>query len=214
MSFSIIIPAQETSRHHEKGDLAPFGDTTLLQWKIAQCKEFAKTSQIYVNSESQTIKNIVEEEGVNFIQRTTNKSYLDVVYNSISKVDGDNIIWLNCTAPFLDGKTIVKMRDKFLNENLESLVTVEKKKEYIFYNNKQLNFENIFKSRVEIEPVYIMTNSCYIIKKELALNLKSLLNNNPTFYELDSFESIEINDVKDYKMAKEMINIYFKREFL
>ncbi|EKO5126655.1 hypothetical protein P0K00_001322, partial [Campylobacter coli] len=40
--FAVIIPAQESNQYHEKGDLAPFGSTTLLEWKIAQCKEFVK----------------------------------------------------------------------------------------------------------------------------------------------------------------------------
>ena len=34
-----FIPAQETNKYHKLGDLAPFGDTTLLQWKISQCKK-------------------------------------------------------------------------------------------------------------------------------------------------------------------------------
>ena len=37
MNFAVIIPAQETNKYHKLGDLAPFGDTTLLEWKISQC---------------------------------------------------------------------------------------------------------------------------------------------------------------------------------
>ena len=48
MSFAIIIPAQEKNRYHDQGDLAPFGQTTLLEWKIAQCKEFVELSQINI----------------------------------------------------------------------------------------------------------------------------------------------------------------------
>ena len=69
-------------------------------------------------------------------------------------------------------------------------------------------------SRNEIEPVYILTNGCYIIKKEIALNSRSLFTESPYFFEIDSFESIEINNIEDYAFAKELINMYFKKELM
>lgn len=58
-----------------------------------------------------------------------------------------------------------------------------------------------------------MTNGCYIIKKDIALQFKNLLSNNPELYEVDSFVASEIKDVHDYTIAKEMISIYFRKEF-
>ncbi|CAM4016676.1 cytidylyltransferase domain-containing protein [Arcobacter cloacae] len=214
MSFAIIIPAQEKNRYHKLGDIAPFGDTTLLEWKISQCKEFAKSSQIYISSESEVIREIAENEEVNFIKREPNLSYIDVVINSISKVKEENIVWINCTAPFLNSKNYKQMIDRFLNEKLDSLITVEKKNEYVFFKNERLNFSDEFISRKDIEPIYTITNGCYIIKKDIAISIKNLLTKNPLFFELDSFESIEINDIKDYVFAKELINMYFKKELI
>jgi len=42
---------------------------------------------------------------------------------------------------------------------------------------------------------------------------KNLLSNNPELYEVDSFVASEIKDVQDYTIAKEMISIYFRKEF-
>jgi len=210
MSFAIIIPAQEKNRYNELGDLAPFGNTTLLEWKIAQCKEFAELSQIYISSDSDIIKDIAQKEEVNFIKRKTGLSYKDMVFASIEGVNTNDIILVNTTSPFMKSKIYKDMYTKYQNEKLNSLISVEKKKEYFFYNKDKLNFSDNFVSREKVEPVYIDTNGCYIIKKDLALDRQNILSSNPSFFEVDSFAATEIKDVKDYKLAREMITIFFQ----
>lgn len=214
MSFTIVIPAQETNKYHKLGDLAPFGDTTLLEWKISQCKEFVKPSQIYISSDSEMVEEIVKKEEVNFIKRKTGLSYQDMLVETIDKIiDSTDIIWINTTSPFMNANVYKAMYKKYQTEDLSSLVSVEKKKEYILFNNHKLNFSDDFISRKDIEPIYIMTNGCYIIKKDTALNSKNLLSSNPKLFEVDSFVASEIKDVQDYTVAKEMISIYFRKEF-
>jgi CMP-N-acetylneuraminic acid synthetase len=55
MTCSVIIPAQKHNKYHKMGDLAPFGDTTLLEWKISQCKEFIQPECIYVSTDDDSI---------------------------------------------------------------------------------------------------------------------------------------------------------------
>ncbi|WP_428737606.1 cytidylyltransferase domain-containing protein [Sulfurimonas sp.] len=213
MDFSIIIPAQESNKYHKLGDLAPFGDTTLLEWKISQCKEFVKPSKIYISSYSQLIEEIATKEEVNFIKRDSELDYQSMLCNSIEAVEAENIVWINTTSPFMDFNVYKKMCEKYKNENLTSLVSVEKISEYTFFNNKKLNFSDDFTPREKLEPIYIMTNGCYVINKAIALQCKNLLSSNPMFFEVDSFLATEIKDVQDYSIARDMISIYFKKEF-
>ena len=186
-NFAVIIPAQEKNRYHELGDIAPFGDTTLLEWKIAQCKEFIRSSQIYINSESKNIEEIAIRSNVNFIEREPRLNYIDMVLDSIFKVKEENIIWTNCTSPFLNSKSYRLMADTFQGRCLESVISVHKQQEYLFFRNRMLNFSTNFISRRDIEPVYMVTNGCYIIKKEIALKNKNLFTKEPFLFELDSF---------------------------
>lgn len=213
MDFAIVIPAQETNKYHKFGDLAPFGDTTLLEWKIAQCKEFGKSSQIYISSDSEKIEEIAQKEGVNFRKRNQDLKYIEIIFETLKNINAEDIIWINPTSPFMSSQVYSDMYTKYKCESLNSLVSVEKKKEYIFFNNKKLNFQDNFISRSDIEPIYIMTNGCSIIKKNIALENSNLISLNPSFFEVDSFLSTEIKDVHDYSIALEMISIYFKKEF-
>ena len=48
MKIDIVIPALKKNRYSPKGDLASWGNTTLLEWKISQAKKINDIQNIYV----------------------------------------------------------------------------------------------------------------------------------------------------------------------
>lgn len=213
MSFAIIIPAQETNKYHKLGDLAPFGDTTLLEWKISQCKEFSKTSQIYISSDSDIIEEIAQKEEVNFIKRKKQISYSQIIKDTLLEVKENTILWTNPTSPFLSSKDYQSMINKFISHNnIDSIVSVYSKYDYAYYDNKKLNFDKTFTPRAELIPIQIVTNGYYMIKKDIAIQNESLYLDNSFLYELDYLSSIEIKDVHTYQISTELISSYFKRD--
>ena len=212
MSFAIIIPAQEKNRYHEQGDLAPFGQTTLLEWKIAQCKEFVELSQINICSDSEIIKEIAQKEGINYIKRKAGLSYKEMLFKSVEAIDVKDVILINTTSPFIGSKIYKDMYNEYKSKKLNSLISVEKKKEYIFFDEEKFNFNDNFTPRENVKPIYISTNGCYIFNRDLALDHQKFLSNNPSLFEVDSFTATEIKDIKDYKIAREMITMYFQED--
>ena len=210
---AIVISAQETNKYHKKGDLAPFGDTTLLEWKISQCKECVDASQIYLNSNSEAIHEIALKENVNFIKREESQSYIELMLSTIQQIDADDILITNVNSPYINGKDYNTMYELFLTNNKRSIVSVEEKKEYVFYEGQKLNFSDQFISRSDIEPIYIMTGGCYIATKEEILANQNIVGKAPQLYLLDAFSAIEIKDINDYSIARDLISIYFKNEY-
>lgn len=213
MDFAIIIPAQETNKYHVLGDLAPFGDTTLLEWKISQCKELTNISNIFVTSDSLKIKKIAQKEDVNFIQRINTNTYTEIILHSINNISQNTILWTNPTSPFIGKEDYKLMLEQFHNlHGNDSLVSVSEKKDYAYFKNSRLNFGRQLSSRADLEPLYVVTNGCYIIKKSLALQAKSLYGEKPYLYNLDYLSSIEIKDISTYLISQELISMYFKRD--
>jgi len=213
MDLAIIIPAQVTNKYHRLGDLAPFGDTTLLEWKISQCKEFASNFQIYINSTSEDIAEIARKENVNFILRGNEDNYSDILINVLNSVTQKQILWTNPTSPFIGYQDYTSMINTFYSSsNNDSLVSVSSKNDYIYYKNKRLNFGMQFSNRNELDIIQIVTNGCYIIEKKLAISQGSLYGELPYLYDLDYLSSVEIKDVHIYQLSKELISSYFKRD--
>jgi CMP-N-acetylneuraminic acid synthetase len=211
MGFSIIIPAQGKNQYHELGDLSTFGGTTLLEWKISQCKDFIKTSEIYVSSSSLKIKEVCQREGVNFIERMQGDDYKDMLNLSLKIIPTNTVIVLNSTSPFMGGVVVRQMYKNFLELNLGYLTSVQKKYEYIVFKNKRLNFTEEDKSRKEIDPIYILTNGCTIIDKAKWKSDQDVFLGEKNLFKVDDLTSIEISEMDDYSMANELISLYFKR---
>jgi len=115
MDLAVIIPAISKNRYNELGDLAPFGDTTLLEWKISQCKEFIDASFIYVTSNCQSINEIACKENVNYIERGDETNYSNIIYNTAQSIKQSVILWTNPTSPFLGYQDYKEMINKFSN---------------------------------------------------------------------------------------------------
>ena len=215
-SFAVVIPAQEKNSYHHLGDLAPFGDTSLLEWKISQCKTFLSDSQIYIISPSSKIEKIAQRENVKFISRSESISYEKMLEIVGKEVLEDNIIWTNPTSPFLSGKAYKSMYKKFIEaKEYDSIISVQKRHEYTYYNDEELNFHSTgFISRRDINPVDIVTNGCYILSKEMLSTRQSLFGKKPFLFSLNALESTEIKDISDLTIANELISIYFRLEIV
>ncbi len=212
-NLAIVIPAQKKNPYHDSGDLAPFGDTTLLEWKISQCKEFSSNERIYVTTPSLTVASIAEREGVQVILRPETLSYEEMLAYTMEKIKEEVVLWAIPTAPFVSPKHYRKMIDIFMNlpENYDSLIPVKKMKEYFYFKGEKLNFGNTFISRRDVEPLYMVTNGCYISYKKHIGNHKVLFGSNEYLFEIDSLAAIEIKDITDFTFANNLISHYFKQ---
>ena len=211
-SFAILILAQDNNKYHKLGDLAPFGDTTLLEWKISQCKQLTEVANIYISSSSSKIENIAKNENINFIHRSNLTTDVNnILFEFASHINQDNIFILNVTSPFLDETIYKQMYIKFLEQKCDVLASSLLKNEFCFFDNIRLNFDNKFISRETIEPIKIMTNGCYIVKTSFIREQEYLFGSKNIFlYALDKLSSIEIKDIMDYTIANDLISIYFK----
>ncbi len=210
---AIIIPALEKNRYHDRGDLAPFGDTSLLEWKLSQVKRAFDPGSIYVSSPSEEILAIARSQGVKTIRREADLSLTDMIAFSIERVDAEIALWTNVTSPFMNGRdyaACLRAYEEARGER-DSLLTVHPLREYVFYRTQPLNFglhQHI--SRTVIEPVHIVTNGCFIIARDLALRMKSYIGEKPLLFEVDQLTSLEIKDFSDLTIANDLLTLYMR----
>lgn len=208
--ISIVILAQENNRYHQLGDLAPFGGTTLLEWKLAQCLSFCKANNIFVSARSEKIRNIVEEKGINFIARSQ-ECFKHSLLEVASKVVTENFFWIQITTPFMDKEDYCSLYSMFKEKKYSRLVSAKKEYEYFFMNKKRVNFSEHM-SRSEIDPLVQVVNGCILFKKEL-FDCDSIFDENGLeFFYMNGLSTIEIKEVGDYVVMRDLISTYFKKK--
>lgn len=216
-NIAIIIPAQGKNEYHEKGDLAPFGDVSLLQWKLTQVEKIDFPKTIYIATSSKEITDFSRRANVQVINREPDLTLKEMISHSLNGVKEDIILWTHATSPFIGSNIYLECLSNFMNmpATNDSLLTVLPIREYVFYKEKPINFipqEHL--SRRNITPVYSTTNGCFIISKEKASSFQSFIGNNPLFHELDRLSAMEIKDVQDMSIANDLLALYFKNDIL
>jgi len=215
--IAVIIPALERNAYHDQGDLAPFGDVSLLEWKLSQVRKVVPERQVYISSPSAAIWDFGEERGVNIIRRDIALDLSDMICQSIAGVSEEVVLWANVTSPFVSSKDYLSFIDAFkkMGSSHDSLLTAWPLKEYVFFGGKPLNFElHRHISRRTIEPAYVFTNGCFVIRKELAVSLRSYIGTRPLLYEVDKLTALEIKDLADLNVANDLLTLYMKAKEL
>jgi CMP-N-acetylneuraminic acid synthetase len=203
MKIDIVIPALKKNRYSPKGDLASWGNTTLLEWKISQAKKINDIQNIYVATPDNDLIYFCKELNIKTIFRK--KKLSSMFYEISQKLYKRNILWLYCTSPFLSERTINKFVQKYKKnyKKYDSALTCTSEYEYFFYNNKSFNF-NSKKSPIErskVSPLIKITNGAYITNSEVTKGSKNFMGKKPLFFKINWLSSLEIKQSKD-------INIY------
>lgn len=212
---AIIIPALDRNRYSKEGDLVAFGDLTLLEWKLTQVKNFISAGNIFISTPSSKIEKIAKQYGVHSIKRKEDLPMADVITESVKKIDKEIILWSHITSPFVSSVDFKNMLDKFLklNGKYDSLISVFRFQEFMIFKNKALNFTMTkVTERKTIEPVYRITNGCFIARNDVYLRYKNYFGAYPFLYETDILASMEIKDTFDLTIANDLISLFFRKE--
>ena len=213
--INIIIPASEKNKYSEQGDLVPFGETTLLEWKISQVKKVKGIKNIFVTSSSNLIRNLCKKNDVKFLKRKP-KITLDKLHRMLGKkFRNEYLLWINPTVPFFAGKDIYDFIKKFKKNSKknDSAVTCCKEQEYFFYKNKSLNFDSSKNtvSRNKIKTLVKITSGAYLIKGSLAYQNGILLGKKPYFYYTNWLQSLELKTTKQIHLFNGLLENYLKQ---
>jgi len=210
-----IIPALEKNNYSDKGDLVSWGDTTLLEWKLAQIRDLKFPKDIVVATPSNKISKICKKYDVKILIRKKNLK-LSELHKFIGKTyRKKQILWLNPTAPFLKNQLVEKFVKKFQKrkKNYDSAFTCIEKREYFFKKNKSINFSSykLAVSRKKIIPFYQATNGAFLITSEHLKKTGSLFGYKPLMYKIDWLSSLEIKSATELENYRFLISKYFNK---
>jgi len=210
MKLSIIIPASTKNKYSSNGDLSNWGETSLIEWKIAQAKKICDKKNIFISTNSHEIKKISKNAGTNVINRKKKDTLENLYKLSAKKTNSEYILWLNCTSPFLQDKTLIKFVNNFKNKvkkNYDMALLYSLEKEFYYKKNYPLNFKynDFFIERNNIQSLKKVSNAAKIFKRENMLK-KKFLSAKTYFQEITWLESLEIKESKNLKFFENILH--------
>ena len=209
MIIKALVAVRSGSMRVQNKNLRPFAGSSLLEVKLAQLKRIKGLDGIIVNSNDDTMLKIGMDMGCQTVKRdqyyaSNTVSMSDVYKNMAENCDCDVIAYINCTNPLLKDETIEKAIEAFkAMEGYDSLNSAHLVKEFMFYQNKPVNYDLQHQPRSQDLPNYYALNfALNIISRENMIACKNVVGKKPWIYGIDEIEATDIDNPIDFEFAE------------
>ena len=204
-----VIPVRAGSKRVKNKNFKKFGGKNLLIHKIKLLKKIKQIDDIIVNSDSDKAKKIAKDYKVSFQKRekyfASSKCTNSEFWSHIGETtNGNFIMFTDCTNPLIKVETYIDVINSFesVKSKYDSINTVSDVKEYLYFNNKPLNFNPKKAPNSQNLPNVIKLNfAINILSTKLMAKKKSLVGNKPLFFKINEIEGFDINTDLEFKFA-------------
>ena len=226
--LGVVIPVRLGSSRVTQKALLPVGSEkiSLLAWKIRQLKKVISSSNIYVSTEADVLKEIAIKEGVNVHNRDEyladghKASFSEVITGVVKDIPHEHIAWVTCVVPLMSPQEYLQgfreYKEHVIPEStsFDSLVSVNLLKEYFWDDENPINYRADKKHTIsqELPNIYRVTNGLYMSSKENIIENEYLLGKKPFKSCVSKIAGIDIDEYEDYEIARDLIGIYSDKE--
>ena len=217
MNIVAMIPARMGSERLPVKNLALINGAPLISYAINAAKNSGVFSKVVVNSDGDVFKGIAERYDVDFYLRppelgSSETKSDDVVFDFMLKHPSDIVVWVNPTAPLQPGEEIAEVVNYFVQEKLDSLITVKNEQYHGLYEGNPLNFipEELFAKTQDLVPVQIFVYSimmwrsgCFM--KNYRSHGHALMSGKLGYFPVGKHSQVNIKNEEDLMIAENLI---------
>ena len=209
-SITAVIPVRKGSQRVKNKNLRVFNKKNLLIYKIEKLKRIKHINKIIVNTDSEEAISIAKDLNVEFWKRdkyfASSECSNSEFWSYIAQITkSDYIMFTNCTSPLVKIETYNKILEKFnkIKNKNDSLNTVTEEKNFLYLDNKALNFNPKEAPNSQNLPNVVKLNfAINILSTKLMHQKKSVIGNRPYFFKLDQVEGFDIDTPLDFEFAE------------
>jgi CMP-N-acetylneuraminic acid synthetase len=208
-----MIPARVGSTRLKMKNLALINGKPMISYVVEASKKSGVFNRIVINSDGLVYDEIAKRHGVEFYKRpeflgsSITKSD-DVVLNFIENYSCDIIVWVNPISPLQPPEEIRKVVKYFIQEKLDTLITVKTEQVHANFNDLPVNYtvEGKFAQTQDLIPIQpfvysIMMWNSDIFKKTMKNKRFAFFIGKVGFYPVCKESTIIIKTEEDLRFA-------------
>ena len=223
LDFVAFIPARKGSKRIRGKNTVLINRKPLIKFTLDAALKSKKIKLIIISTNDKKILSLRSSyKNILFIKRpdslckdnsTTESAMLHAIeYLEREKIKVKNLILLQSTSPFRDHKNIDDSINIFKKKKLDSLVSVNKKKIFLWRKNKDqftpVTYDyNNRKMTQKMKNYFVENGAIFISSVEKLKKTKSRLFKKIGYIEMNQFNSLEIDDKDDLKYARHISKI-------
>lgn len=225
MKTICMIPARIGSKRVKMKNLRYLGEKPLIYYSIEAAINSNVFDEIYLNSDSDIFEEIATNHGIKFYKRPNNlgsdKTNNDEFATDFMKnVDGDILIQLLPTSPFIDSVQIKSFVENMKNNDYETFISVIDHKIASVFNNKPVNFQ-LLEPHISSQDMTPLKTYATVL---MGWTYDSFLNNIKNlgfayhggdskigYFSIDGLSEIDIDNESDFQLAEGALNYFLNK---
>ena len=117
----------------------------------------------------------------------------------------ENIVYLNPTSPLLRDSSLKSIFEIYLNSSNKSITTVTVHQEYLWINNKPINYNpNCHPRSQDLPRFYTLNFAVSILKIKEMKERRNIITESPKFFPLDTIEAFDIDEEWQFNLAENL----------
>lgn len=209
-----MIPARFGSTRLKMKNLALINNKPMISYAINSAIDSKAFDKIVLNSENAIFNEIALRHNISFYQRSDDLGSSEAKSDSVvadfiqNFPEADIVVWINPIAPFQTSQEIANIVSYFINNNLDSLITIEEKQVHCNYKNEPINYslEGVFDQTQDLTPVQSFSYTTMMWKsskflEEFKLKGFGLFCGKFCTYAVSKLSSIIIKNKEDLMLA-------------
>lgn len=213
MKITAVIPIRTGSQRVKDKNLRSFADTNLMELKIKTLLQVPELTSIVVNTNSNLAIDIINKNypGVETHRReeyyASSQCSGSEFFRHLGEVtDTDIFIYCPCTSPFVKPETISQCINQFLSApGYDCLATVSSIKEFLWLDNKPLNYDTAHAPNSQNLPDVVALNfGVTVVRKEDLIKNSNIIGKKPQFVVTTDIEAIDIDTPLDFYIAEQL----------
>jgi CMP-N-acetylneuraminic acid synthetase len=226
MILDVFLPCRSFSERVKNKNIKKFSNKKfgLFELKIYQLLKIKKIKNIIVSTNDKKILNYLN-------LKKFKKIYIDKRSDELSSsststdeliryvpniVKSDHILWTHVTSPFFDNKDYdkaIQLYKKNLKKN-DSLMGVTKVQDFIYENNKPLNFnkqKEKWPRTQTLKKLFVVNNAIFITSRKNYISLNDRIGKKPYLHEIEKIKSFDVDWPEDFKVAESIYEKVYKK---
>lgn len=210
MKTTIFMPIKLYNERTPGKNLKQFDDGTyLLQVPLTtalEAKADGHVDRIVVFCSKEEIKEFIPE-GIEFVQRpeyldTQTTRCGDIIKEFVNMEKSDIYVMYHATSPFITKLHLVDCINAVKSGRYDSAFAAKKLQNFMWFNNKPLNFNLDCAPRTQdMEPYYLELSSPYVFTRDIFEKYHGRTGVNPYICECSEVEAIDIDYPEDFVLA-------------
>jgi CMP-N,N'-diacetyllegionaminic acid synthase len=215
--LTFVVATRKGSKRVKNKNIRKFANSSLLEIKLRQIRRIFGSQKILLSSDCPGSLKIGKKFNAQIDTRpkkfASDKVPMKKVYKYLaSKVKTKYICYLHVTSPFLKDKTLRNAVGLFFKKKRSrnlTLATVTKVKEYLWYKNKALNYNQNNHPRSQTLPEYLALNFAINIVETNYMHLKGrIVSNKYIPIVLEFPENIDIDEKWQFNYASKIFKYF------